>query len=312
MGPIAQSLGLSWFMRTPRVSGKQTTLAAGRKFPSWIERSGLTFADIGRSPDEEVILLRGPKSRDDKPGEFVEYDDTKETNTLRQQMQAINVWLEAAEIECTDPAINLHNRCLKRIFNNSDFAQGGRLYGGFWQAMKHTPRLDSIILDGDSVVELDYGQMGLLLLYGLEGATPPAGDLYDLSEYGIPTSCRPGIKKVVQAAINASKPLGRLPKGARKTISVRISLKDVLVAIGKRHPLIAHRFGAGVGMLLMRLEADILVDVLLALKDRNITALPIHDAVLVNGNYEAEAKDIMIKVFREKVGLTPEVSIEHP
>ena len=81
---------------------------------------------------------------------------------------------------------------------------------------------------------------------------------------------------------------------------------------GKRHPLMAHRFGAGVGMLLMRKEADILVDVLLALKDRNIVALPIHDAVLVNGNFEAEAKDIMIRVFREKVGLTPEVSVEHP
>ncbi len=297
---------------TVAVTGKQTSLAAGRKILSRIERFGLTFADIERSPDEEVIVLRGPKSRDDKPGKLVEYGDTEETNTLRQQMQVINEWLEAAEIECTTPAINLHNRCLKRIFNNSDFAQGGRLYGGFWQAMKHTPRLESIILDDDSVVELDYGQVGLLLLYGLEGATPPAGDLYDLSEYGIPTSCRPGIKKVIQAAINASKPLGRLPKGARKTIHKKISLKDVLAAVGKRHPLIAHRFGAGVGMQIMRLEADILVDVLLALKDRNITGLPIHDAVLVNGNFEAEAMDIMSRVFEEKVGLTPEVSVEHP
>ena len=62
----------------------------------------------------------------------------------------------------------------------------------------------------------------------------------------------------------------------------------------------------------MRLAADILVEVLLDLKDRNITAQPIHDAVLVNGNFEAEAKDIMIRVFKEKVGLTPEVSVEHP
>lgn len=294
------------------VNGKQTILAAGSRLMNLIEHFGLTFTDIGRSPEEEVILLRGPKPRADKPGELVEYDDTEETNTLRQQMQVINEWLEAAEIECTNPESNLHNRHMKRIFNNSDFAQSGRLYGGFWQPMTHAQRLDSIILDDDSVVELDYGQVGLLLLYGIEGATPPAGDLYDLSEYGIPSSCRPGIKKVIQAAINASKPLGRLPKGARKTISARISLKDVLAAVGKRHPLIVHRFGAGVGMQIMRLEADILVDVLLALKDRNITGLPIHDAVLVNGNFEAEAKDIMIRVFREKVGLTPEVSVEHP
>jgi hypothetical protein len=290
---------------TVAVKGKQTSLAAGRKFPSWIERVGLTFADIGRSPDEEVIVLREPKPRDDTPGELVEYTDTEETNTLRQQMQTINTWLDQAEVECTDPAINLDDRCLKRIFNNADFAQGGRLYGGFWQRMKHAERLESILLDDDSIVELDYGQMGLLLLYGLEGATPPAGDLYDLSEYGIPVSCRSGIKKVIQAAINASKPLKRMPKGARKTIPNRISLAVVLAAVGKRHPLIAHRFGAGVGMLLMRKEADILVDVLVSLKDRNITALPIHDAVLVNGNHETEAKDVMIRVFREHVGLTP-------
>ena len=248
------------------VTGKQTCLAAGRKIPSWIERVGLTFSDLGRSHDEEVIVLRAPKRRDDTPGKLIEYNDTEETGVLRRQMRSINDWLERAEIECADPALNLHDRRLKRIFNNADFAQGGRLYGGFWQHMKHKERLDSLILDDDSVVELDYGQMGLLLLYGLERATPPAGDLYDLSEYGIPTNCRPGIKKVIQAAINTSKPLGRIPKGARKTIPNRISLADVMAAVGKRHPLIAHRFGAGVGMLLMRKEADILVDVLLALK----------------------------------------------
>jgi hypothetical protein len=222
---------------------------------------------------EEVIVLRRLKTRDDTPGELVEYIDTEETNTLSQQMQTINAWLDQAEIECSDTAINLDDRHLKRIFNNADFAQGGRLYGGFWQRMSHTERLESFLLGGDSIVELDYGQMGLLL-YGLEGATPPDGDLYDLSKYGIPVSCRPGIKKVIQTAINAIKPLGRMPKGARKTIPSRISLAGVLAAVGKRHPMIAHRFGAAIGMQIMRLEVDILVDVLLALKDRDITACP--------------------------------------
>jgi hypothetical protein len=297
---------------TVAVSGKQTSLAAGRKILRRIEQLGLSFADIGRSPDEETIILRGPKLRDDKPGKHIEYTDTEQTTTHRQQLQVINEWLDQANIECNIPGIDLHDRCLKRIFNNADFTQGGRLYGGFWQRLKHSERLESIILDDDSVVELDYGQVGLLLLYGLEGGKPPEGDLYDLSEYGIPTSCRPGIKKVIQAAINASKPLGRLPKGARKTIPKRILLADILAAVGKRHPLVVHRFGVAVGMQLMFKEADILVGVLLALKDRNISALPIHDAVLVNGNFYEEAQEIMIRVFREKVGLTPEVSVEHP
>ncbi len=296
---------------TSTVSGKQTTLAAGRKILSRIERFKLTFADIGRSTEEEVIILRGPKVRDDKVGELVEYVDTEETINQRQQLQVINKWLGQADIECTIPNTDLYDRCLKRIFNNADFAQGGRLYGGFWQRLKHSERLESIILDDDSIAELDYGQMGLLLLYGLEGAEPPEGDLYDLSEYGIPTECRPGIKKVIQAAINTSKPLGRMPQGARKTISKRIHLSAVLEAVGKRHPAIAHKFGASIGMQLMRKESDILVEVLLALKSKNITALPIHDAVLVNENYAEEAREVMIRVFKEFVKLTPEVTIEH-
>jgi len=297
---------------TETVSGKQTTLTAGRKILSSIDKFKLTFADIGRSTEEEVIILRGPKVRGDKAGELIEYVDTEETINQRQQLQVINNWLGQADIECNNiPRINLHDRCLKRIFNNADFAQGGRLNGGFWQRLKHSERLESIILDDDSIAELDYGQMGLLLLYGVAGAVPPNGDLYDLSEYGIPISCRPGIKKVIQAAINAGKPLGRMPQGARKTIPEKISLFAVLEAVEKRLPAIAHRFGASIGMQLMRKESDILVDVLLALKSKNITALPIHDAVLVNGNYAEEAREIMIKVFKEHVKLTPEVTIEH-
>lgn len=75
-----------------------------------------------------------------------------------------------------------------------------------------------------------------------------------------------------------------------------------MAAVEKRHPLIAHPFEAAVGMQLMRKEANILVDMLLASKQRNITALLIHDAVFVNGDFEAEAKDIMIRVFWGMLG----------
>ncbi|WP_299425848.1 response regulator [uncultured Shimia sp.] len=52
--------------------------------------------------------------------------------------------------------------------------------------------------------------------YGLAEASPPEGDLYDLSAYGIPMSSRSGIKKDIQAAINSKKPLKKMPQGATK------------------------------------------------------------------------------------------------
>ncbi|UWQ82726.1 hypothetical protein [Leisingera caerulea] len=292
------------------VKGRQTQISASDKILKRIEKLDISFSDIRRSQSEEVIELREPKERNDKAGALVEYSDTEETVRLRGELRSINSWLGGADIECE--LSSTADRRLKRVFNNSDFEQGGRLYGGFWQKIKSEDRLGSIIIDDDSVVELDYGQMGLLLLYGLAGATPPSGDLYDLSTYGIPYSCRPGLKKVIQAAINSDKRLRRMPRGARKTIPKRYSLKCILSAVSECHSEVYRYFGSGVGMQTMRLESDILVQVLLSLKDKRITALPVHDAILVNANFEEAAKEVMIEEFRKKTGLIPEVNTEHP
>ncbi|MEY8096326.1 hypothetical protein AB9F29_02765 [Falsihalocynthiibacter sp. S25ZX9] len=291
-------------------AGRQTILTAGPSLLGLQDHFKVTLAGIGRSPDEEVILSRNRKTREDKSGKLVEYQDTEETSVLRQEVQAINAWLETAPLSCTDPQINTTERRLRRIFNNKDFAQGGRLFGGFWQGMKHDARLETLLINDDSLVELDYGQAGLLLLYGLIGATPPTGDLYDLTEYGFAQEYRPGIKKVIQASINASKPLIRMPKGVRKTIPASKSFSATLAAIGQRHPAIVHLFGTGVGLQLMRTEADILMANLLELKSRGIFALPIHDAILVEPRFEQEATEVMKVVFKGRVGLAPDVSVE--
>jgi hypothetical protein len=55
--------------------------------------------------------------------------------------------------------------------------------------------------------------------------TVPVGDLYDLSEYGIPTECRPGIKKVMQAVINS-------PEIPRLYMTTDTSRASLLVCIG--------------------------------------------------------------------------------
>ena len=42
------------------------------------------------------------------------------------------------------------------------------------------------------------------------------------------------------------------------------------------------------------------------------TALPVHDGILVNANYEEAAKEVMVGEFRKATGLVPEISTEHP
>ncbi len=196
--------------------GQQTILKAGPKLLSRIERFDITRDDMGQAPEEEVLILRAPKRHSNSNAEYQEYEDDEATLALRQQMTSINDWLSTADITCNLSQVDPAHRRLRRIFNNSDFGQGGRLYGGFWQAMSSDERQEHILIEGDCCVELDYGQMSLMILYGLIGAKPPGGDLYDLSAEGIPTESRPGIKKVIQAIINSPELPRRLPKGSRK------------------------------------------------------------------------------------------------
>ena len=291
--------------------GQQTILKAGPKLLSRMERFGITRDDLGPATEEEVLILRAPKRHSNSIAEYQEYEEDEATLALRQQMTEINDWLSTADTTCNLPQVDPTHRRLRRIFNNSDFAQGGRLYGGFWQAMSSDERLEHILIEDDWCVELDYGQMSLLLLYAEAQAQDyvPVGDLYDLSKYGIPAECRSGIKKVMQAIINSTELPRRLPKGSRKHFPSRINLKDIIKAVEKKHPVIFPLMTSGIGMQLFRKESDILVDVLEALRSVGIVALPVHDAVVVRDDNADKAEAVMKQVFREHTGITPDVTL---
>lgn len=257
-------------------------------------------------------MLRKAKKPGQMQPEAKEYNDTEQTHRLRAQMQDINAYLAQADITCDHPIVNPQDRYLRRIFNNGSFDQGGRLYGGFWQRMTSEERAEYIRINQDAVVECDYGQMSLLLLYAQAGAQDqiPEGDLYDLSAYGIPAVCRAGIKKTLQAIINSPTLPTRLPKGARKYIPSRISLQDILSAIQNKHSKVYMLMTSNIGMQLFRKESDILVAVLKALKKKGVVALPIHDAVLVADEDKETTQEVMKEVFRDITGITPEVSLK--
>jgi len=289
--------------------GRQTILRAGAKLLSRIERFEITRADMGHAPEEEVLVLRTPKRHANSIAAYQEYEDDEATLALRQQMTSINDWLSTADITCNLPQMDPAHRRLRRIFNNSNFAQGGRLYGGFWQAMPSDERQEHILIEGDWCVELDYGQMSLAILYGIAGKPPPEGDLYDLSAEGIPTDYRKGIKTVIQALINSSKVPTKMPKGVRKHLPSHTNIRDILAAIESKHPTIYPQMTSGIGMQLFRKESDILVDVLITLRSEGIVALPVHDAVVVRDDISDKAKAVMKKVFKEHTGITPDVTL---
>src|SRR5262249_12525075 len=96
--------------------------------------------------------------------------------------------------------------------------------------------------------------------------------------------------------------LERFPRGTRQMFPERVCIEHVAGMIKARHAAVAPLFCTGIGHRLMFIEATILVEVLLRLIDTGITALPIHDAVIVAKASAGTARDIMRDVFREHIG----------
>jgi hypothetical protein len=62
--------------------------------------------------------------------------------------------------------------------------------------------------------------------------------------------------------------------------------------------------------LALTLESQILVKVLLSLREKGIVALPIHDAVAVPASAMGPAREVMIGHFRDATGLEVKVNDE--
>lgn len=283
--------------------GRQTTIKAGVKLLTRIDSFEVRLEDITRSRSEEVIILKRRKEDYWDSGQRMDYKDTDDTNQYRQEIKAINDWLEAAELEFDEyyeDDVDTADRRLQRYFCNGSFEQGGRLFGGFWQPLSKLQRKQGILINGERVVSLDYGQMAPRILYGLAGLTPKHEDAYLIPGF---EDKRPGMKKVFNAMLFAEKPLARMPKGTREFFPKRITIQHISDMINEYHSMVADRFYTGIGYRIQFIESEILIDVLLALMDKDVVGLPVHDALLVPESMEQRVREVMMDTFRSHAGV---------
>jgi len=298
--------------------GRRTTLRMTDRLRALLPHSDTT--DFVRDPAEEVILLRAEKDDPygedrvrDRPAKLVEYDDNADTQRMRSDLKTINDHLEKADIVLDDGVLEAFtkdrfdpsSRRLYRIFANGRFDNGGRLYRGFWIGLPSASRHDVLQIDGETITILDYGQMSARLAYGKVGVEPPDGDLYALGE--LATWKRNGVKKLINAALFSSEPLTRRPKGTARLLP-NGSIADLMAVLRRTHAPIAPLLETGEGLRIQRLESDIMVQVLLRLMRAGVTALPIHDAVIVGEPHRLKAQQAMSDVFREMSGVEALVS----
>lgn len=289
----------------------RTTISAGKGLIERVSSLGLGPEDFRVRPVEETIILKRRKKDYWDQGDYQEYRDTEVTLRFRAEMTVINERLAAANISLQHEALkvmpDITDRGLRRVFTQGRFDSGGRLFGGFWQTMRKSDRFAGLRLDGEPVAEIDFGQMMARLVYAHCGVEPEMEDLYD-----IPTleGCRPGTKKVASAMLFADKELQRFPKGTRKLFPDWMDIGFVTEAITDAHPRIAHLFGTGIGHHCQFLESQILIRVLNNLGEHRVTALPIHDAILVPRSKSEQAAEAMLRAFREETGFEGRVEVK--
>jgi len=256
----------------------------------------------------------------------VEYPDGPTIEAWREEVRTINNGLANADIlfdpgngvinghEVPEHGIALHDRMLKRIFNNGRWDHGGRLYGGFWQAMKRELRA-GLRMDGHRVASLDFSAVYLQLLYTVMARrqTPIKGDLYagiDPVE-GWPAdpdrkqAMRDAIKRNVSAMLfsrERDKP-HRLVKNTKAALSKGMTGAVLQDRVEARHPDIAEWFRVpGIGFELMHHESEIMIHTVLRCLEQGVVVLPLHDGLLVAEPHRDVARTAMLEAFREHTG----------
>jgi hypothetical protein len=197
---------------------------------------------------------------------------------------------------------------VRRYFSNGSFGSGGRLFGGFWlNGLKKQDRIDNVLIDGERVVSLDFKAMLPTLAYAHVNAVAPPGDLYAMP-LAMP---RDNIKVLLSACLFAEKRLGNWPEDLKPPPGVKLS--DALKVIVTSHPGLAPMLFKGLGLTLMFMESEILIDALLQLLDKDIIALPVHDCLIVGESNVEAAHAAMVNAFafhcHDRV---PQISIERP
>jgi len=297
---------------TAFTEGRLTRISAGPRLVSRLE--GVTLDDISRKPGEEVVLMKS--DRDDQTGlaNLVNYPDNEFADEARAEVRRINAHLSAADIEYVGASVlfDERKRHLVRRFTRAQWGCGGRLWGGFWDSpMTKAERLANIRISGERVVSVDFSSMVVRLAYAYVGTTPPPGDLYAITfktTDGAPVVLpRAVVKKIVAARLNGAKDW---PEELREH-RAGLSWRAVVASLKEAHRPIADVFDRDLGQELAFTESEILVDALLRLVEEGVTALPLHDCVLVAESDEAAATAAMLDSFQFHARQPGCVAIEH-
>jgi hypothetical protein len=189
--------------------------------------------------------------------------------------------------------------------------QGGRVYMDLQRLpdKKAKVRLNTLI-NGTPVLEIDLKANHLRIaaaLFKEELPTDPYEEIVKITGFS---------RDVVKSAINrslGSDHAGRVLHGARYDEDMPIdndTFKSITAATKRIYPFVP--FNEGIGVMLQSLEGQIMISAQLRLIELGITALPIHDALMVNRGLmiQASAEQALKECWAEQLGVNFHPAVE--
>ncbi|NMD85682.1 hypothetical protein HF882_03705 [Victivallis vadensis] len=212
---------------------------------------------------------------------------------------------------------------IRAVFSNGSSEQGGRLYAaiqeeiGNWQSMPQQQRR-TILIDNRPTVELDFDSFHISMLYALEGIQLNH-DPYDTVA---PREMRPIIKKLLLTVLNADSESAtvqsmrnQISKLKQKELVSERELRfiravdryhpdwmELIERLKEAHEPIGYYFCSGAGLMLQRLDSEVMREALLYLAGWRIPALPVHDSAIVAAHHESELRTAMSLGYRYVFG----------
>ena len=214
----------------------------------------------------------------------------------------------------SQPYLDLSKNKLKRIFNNGSFEQGGRFYGGWWQAIPSRFR-PYIAIDDHQTIEVDYSGIHINLLYLQENLPLSLDDVYTIE--GFPTESRKVLKVALQILLNSQNETralrsirNKFPAKDYPELFTQVSHEQIIDAFKEKHVGIQKYFYKGAGVKLQFIDSQIAEDILLALASQGIAVLPIHDSFIVRKDAVEILKDSMKEAVRRRFGQVLKLKVD--
>ncbi|MEI2636656.1 MAG: hypothetical protein V9E92_07410 [Methylotenera sp.] len=200
------------------------------------------------------------------------------------------------------------NRCkkfIKRIFNNNNWQQGGRFYGGWWQRVPSEWR-SRIRIWNMPVSEVDYKGLHIVLLYLLNGLEYQ-DDPYFLDDFEATERMRNLLKLILLSSINA-KDKKEAIKAIRQEINfnpddyswtkdIDLDISELLDAFVVKHKPIEKFFFTRRGIELQYIDSRIAEKVINHFTKLKIPVLCVHDSFVITADKAQDLLEVMRQSF---------------